>query len=141
MYYMVCRCSLNRHRKDSLLYVCTSHMYMYAFPCHFGRPLRSTSEFLQLDSGLTRPDDSHGCSESMRGRGGDLKLGRWAVPASNACYGNCIEEKARQVTGGKNRQTTQIKSALVRIRGWNVLNDKVLTYTHIYLSDLFHRLQ
>lgn len=105
---------------------------MYAFPCHFGRPLRSNSEFLQLDSGLTRPDDSHGCSESMRGRGGDLKLDRWAVPASNACYGNCIEEKARQVTGGKNRQTTQIKSALVRIRGWNVLNVKIFTYTHIY---------
>lgn len=90
---------------------------------------------------LTQPDDSHGCSESMRGRGGDLKLDRWAVPASNACYGNCIEEKARQVTGGKNRQTTQIKSALVRIRGWNVLNVKIFTYTHIYLSDLFHRLQ
>lgn len=31
------------------MYVCTSLKFMYAFPCHFGRPLRSTSEFLQLD--------------------------------------------------------------------------------------------
>lgn len=108
---MVCRCSLNRHRKGPL-YVCTSLMYMYAFPCHFGRPLRSTSEFLQLDSGLTRPDDSHGCSESMRVGGGDLKLGRCTVSASNACYGNCIEEKARQVTRRKKSANDSDKERL-----------------------------